>query len=84
MKPGRVRVLVLVGLVVACLPSLVDAAEFPNTPDYNFTQHTDSVQSVAVDEDGYVYTASRGDTVRKINPSGGQVWSYVVGGIRSL
>jgi len=52
MKPGRVRVLVLVGLVVACLPSLVDAAEFPNTPDYNFTGHTNSLRGVAVDSDG--------------------------------
>jgi outer membrane protein assembly factor BamB len=41
-----------------------------------FNGHTEEVYAVAVDADGYVYTASRDRTVRKRDPAGNQVWSF--------
>lgn len=43
---------------------------------WEFDGHTDDVLDVAVDPDGYVYTASADNTVRKIDPDGEQVWTY--------
>lgn len=43
---------------------------------WSFTGHTNDVSDVAVDADGYVYTAGKDDIVRKIDPDGNQVWSF--------
>jgi outer membrane protein assembly factor BamB len=41
-----------------------------------FTEHTANVRAVAVDVDGYVYTGSDDNTVRKRDPQGNRVWSF--------
>lgn len=41
-----------------------------------FTGHTNTVNSVAVDSDGFVYSGSDDYTVKKITPTGAQVWSF--------
>ncbi len=41
-----------------------------------FTDHDDTVLSVATDPDGYVYTASFDDTARKLDSDGNELWSF--------
>ena len=43
---------------------------------WNFNEHEDIVNSVAVDSDGYVYSGSVDNTVRKIHPNGTEVWKF--------
>ena len=43
---------------------------------WTFTGHTGTVNGVAVDQNGYVYSGSQDNTVRKIDPDGNQVWSF--------
>ncbi|ADC73103.1 WD40 repeat, subgroup (plasmid) [Thioalkalivibrio sp. K90mix] len=43
---------------------------------WKFEGHSSSVYGVAVDGAGNVYSGSRDNTVRKIDPDGSEVWSF--------
>ncbi|MEJ8546687.1 hypothetical protein [Brevibacillus borstelensis] len=47
---------------------------------WTFTEHTDAVNGVAFDQQGYVYTASADKTAKKITPDGSKVWSFQAAG----
>ena len=44
--------------------------------EWNFSGHSKYVNSLAVDNDGYVYSASSDNTIKKINSNGNEVWSF--------
>lgn len=43
---------------------------------WSFDGHSDVVMDIAVDPDGYVYSASSDHTVRKLSPEGEEIWVY--------
>jgi len=43
---------------------------------WSFTGHSDVVDGLVVDKDGYVYTASKDSLLKKISPDGNEVWSF--------
>ena len=43
---------------------------------WEFTGHTNSVYSVAVDDQGNVYSGGGDNKVMKISPSGSKVWEF--------
>ena len=49
---------------------------FLTLEDWSFTGHSGTVLGVAVDAQGFVYSGSADNTVRKINPNGVEVWSF--------
>jgi len=43
---------------------------------WKYTEHSDIVYAVAVDSDGYIYSACWDNEVHKIDPDGNNVWKY--------
>ena len=43
---------------------------------WSFKGHSEKVNSVVVDNDGYVYSGSQDGTVKKIDSDGNEVWSF--------
>ena len=50
--------------------------EDAGTQEWTYSEHTDIVNSVAVDSDGNVYSASDDFRVHKIDSDGNKVWEY--------
>ena len=46
---------------------------------WRFSGHTNIARAVAIDDDLYVYSCSNDETVRKIDPTGVEVWSLNLG-----
>lgn len=42
---------------------------------WTYNQHSDNVDGLSVGPEGYIYTASRDDSVHKVAPDGAQVWT---------
>ena len=60
------------------LGNLKAVVEDSSTPIkvWEFTGHSNTVRSVAVDEQGNIYSGSQDNKVMKISPSGSKVWEF--------
>lgn len=49
------------------------------TVEWTYTEHSNTTQGVAVNEDGYVWTGAEDHEVHRITPSGQQEWVFTAG-----
>lgn len=73
----NIGIIITIAILIIFSSISVNAEGFDsNNEEFIFTNHTDSVSDVTIDSNGYVYSVSYDNTLRKITPNGTEEWIF--------